>query len=623
MWSHVRFHLENFLLRGPVHQLTFLLGLVLTMALVGGALVFVLDSGNHGSHWAAIWWAFLRLTDTGYLGEDQGLFRRFVSTLLTFSGHVVFFGAVVAILTNGFAGAMRFLASGRGRVLASGHVVVAGELGQLENLVEELLYVESKTAGRRGTLLLLVPSLDPAHSARLTSSVPHALQGAARIIFRQGNLLDKEAYRTASWTSARSLIVMHSDAVHGTSRPAESAMFKMLLELAFSVSQQPNLRAPRLVVEVSDEAARKRFARLRWPAEYDIIPRQHFAGQLLAQVVANRGLSELYAQLLTDLVGDALHLLRPAPREVVGLTIREALEKVGASALPIGLLRDKAVIMAVLDEVILKEDGLVIIGDSAEIRTNEPLSDESNTSLVVAPQVLSGDVLICGTGPWWGTLVRALSGRIHPQAKLKCLMESGAPPGLPAQIQAEQVECLEDALPAYNLEGVTRIVVLGGYSSGDASDADVETIACLHALLDNPGLTRFKPRLHCELRRDDHSGLVRMLHPEIDILLTDHVLRHVVAQVAAKPALYEVYEDLLATGGSCFASLPLPATETQITYAEAQGWSLREGCIGLGFYVPNAQEGWTPGVHLRPPAQRALRLTGSEALLVLQREPHA
>jgi ion channel POLLUX/CASTOR len=613
--SVLRFHLENFLLRGPLHQLGFLLTLVLAMALAGGALVYAFDSGHHDTAGAAVWWAFLRLTDTGYLGDDHGAFRRLVSTLLTFSGHVVFFGAVVAILTNGFAGAMGFLASGRGRVLVSDHVVVAGEIGQLENLVEELLFVESKRPGR-GTLLLLVPQLDLERSARLAANVPKDLRASARVFFRQGNLLEQDAFETASWASARCLIVMHSETLGPGRRPTESAVFKLLLELAMDAARRA-VPAPRLVLEVSDLAARRRFARLRWPAEYDIIPRVYFAGQMLAQVVANRGLAGLYEQLLTDQVGQAIHLLRPAPAELVGLTVREALDQLVSSALPIGLVRDRGVLIAVLDERIGAEDGLVVVAEAPQWTPGAVVPPPYRQStLDVARSSGVGDVLICGTAACWHGLVREIARHPQPHGSIRCLLEGSAPDELPECVTVQHVGSLQDVLPGLDLKGVSRILVLGGTAPG----SDAETIACVHALAENPDLARYAPRVICELQRDQHSELVRSLHPEIEILLTDHVLRHVVAQVASKPALYEVYEDLLAAGGSCFASLPLASQRGPISFAQARGWSAARDCIAVGFFVPAAQPGWSAGVHLRPPLDRELELTGGETLLILQRE---
>ncbi|MCL1478216.1 MAG: hypothetical protein MH219_12130 [Marinobacter sp.] len=61
---------------------------------------------------AAVWWAFLRLTDPGYLGDDIGAWQRFVSTLLTVSGYVVFMGTLVAILTRWLIAKMEELERG-------------------------------------------------------------------------------------------------------------------------------------------------------------------------------------------------------------------------------------------------------------------------------------------------------------------------------------------------------------------------------------------------------------------------------------------------------------------------------------------------------------------------------
>ena len=58
------------------------------------------------------WWAFLRLTDPGYLGDDEGNWRRVVSTWLTVSGYVLFMGTLIAILTQWLNRTMRALEQG-------------------------------------------------------------------------------------------------------------------------------------------------------------------------------------------------------------------------------------------------------------------------------------------------------------------------------------------------------------------------------------------------------------------------------------------------------------------------------------------------------------------------------
>src|SRR5690606_16541197 len=85
--------------KGAAFQLLVVMLFIGLLSVIGGLLVAptgapFADIGD------AIWWAFLRLTDPGYLGDDHGTWRRFVSTLLTVSGYVVFLGTLVAIMTR-------------------------------------------------------------------------------------------------------------------------------------------------------------------------------------------------------------------------------------------------------------------------------------------------------------------------------------------------------------------------------------------------------------------------------------------------------------------------------------------------------------------------------------------
>ena len=71
----------------------------MTVALVGGLLVLAFDS-NAQSFGESVWWAFLRLTDPGYLGDDEGYVGRALSTIITVLGYVLFLGLLIAILTQ-------------------------------------------------------------------------------------------------------------------------------------------------------------------------------------------------------------------------------------------------------------------------------------------------------------------------------------------------------------------------------------------------------------------------------------------------------------------------------------------------------------------------------------------
>ena len=97
--DRVKFIVERQLVKGAGFQLLVVGGFIGLISLLGGLLVVPQEGAFEGVG-SAIWWAFLRLTDPGYLGDDVGTWQRLVSTLLTISGYVVFMGTLVAILTR-------------------------------------------------------------------------------------------------------------------------------------------------------------------------------------------------------------------------------------------------------------------------------------------------------------------------------------------------------------------------------------------------------------------------------------------------------------------------------------------------------------------------------------------
>ena len=80
----VRFWVERLLLRGTVYRLLLFSIVTALVALVAGVAVHL--SGAFESLSDATWWAFLRLTDAGYLGSDEGTVRRSISILVTVTG---------------------------------------------------------------------------------------------------------------------------------------------------------------------------------------------------------------------------------------------------------------------------------------------------------------------------------------------------------------------------------------------------------------------------------------------------------------------------------------------------------------------------------------------------------
>ena len=69
--NQFKFYLEKRILQGAHYHLLIMAILIILVSLVAGALAFLLTPAFK---WCGegVWWAFLRLTDPGYLGDDEG-----------------------------------------------------------------------------------------------------------------------------------------------------------------------------------------------------------------------------------------------------------------------------------------------------------------------------------------------------------------------------------------------------------------------------------------------------------------------------------------------------------------------------------------------------------------------
>jgi ion channel POLLUX/CASTOR len=127
--NRIQYVVERLLLSGTLSRLAVAAVLI---ALVAGITGCSASSWHFGSEqsfsnpFEAIWWAFLRLSDPGYLGDDQGFGLRLISTIVTIAGYVLFLGVLVAILTQGLNEWISRLEQGLSPISAKNHVIFLG-----------------------------------------------------------------------------------------------------------------------------------------------------------------------------------------------------------------------------------------------------------------------------------------------------------------------------------------------------------------------------------------------------------------------------------------------------------------------------------------------------------------
>ena len=125
MTNRFKFYLERLIQRGAHYQLLIIAVLICLVSLLAGILALS-TTATFKQYGESAWWAFLRLTDPGYLGDDKGVVLQTISTVVTILGYVLFMGALIAIMTQWLQRTMRKLESGVTPITQNDHILILG-----------------------------------------------------------------------------------------------------------------------------------------------------------------------------------------------------------------------------------------------------------------------------------------------------------------------------------------------------------------------------------------------------------------------------------------------------------------------------------------------------------------
>ncbi len=311
MIDWLRFHLERLLLRGLGFRLLIAAVIISVVAWVAGELAVILvpEFSDPGS---AIWWAFLRLTDPGYLGDDQGFARRFISTVVTVLGYVLFLGLLIAILTQWLNRLITRLESGMSPVAISNHILLLGWTHRTPTIVKQLL-----RSGKRADRFL---KRRGARTLRIVILAEHVNQGLLKelkerlgdlwndrqVMLRSGIPLHIEHLERVAFRGAAALILPGADFTEQSPGVVDAETIKTLLSVSkhikVSGSQYP------LAVAGLFDSSRSAIARKAYSGESEIVATDEIVARLMAQSMHQKGLGNLFSELLTPHVGNALYV---------------------------------------------------------------------------------------------------------------------------------------------------------------------------------------------------------------------------------------------------------------------------------------------------------------------------
>ncbi|MCF8063213.1 MAG: ion channel DMI1 [Deltaproteobacteria bacterium] len=636
-----RFALERYLIRGAHYQLLAVAALIGLISVLGGVLVRW-GAGGDGTTFDSVWWAFLRLTDPGYLGDDTGFYRRAVSTILTVLGYVLFMGSLVAILSQWLNSTMRRFEAGFTPVVRKNHILILGWTARAGTVIRDLFLSEERVRRflqRRGARRLHIVLLAEEVGLHLMQEIRSRV-GAAwnprRITLRTGSALRGDHLKRVDFLHASAILLPAGEFSEAGPENADTHTIKTLLSLSnHPVVEDPG-RLPLAVAEIFD-ARKEEITREAYKGPIEVLAGSAVIARLITQTVRHPGLSHVYSELLTHASGCEL-FVREAP-EFAGASL-ERLSGHFPDAVLLGAVRsEEGTFRPHLDVssgfVAEKGDRMVLMARSYEDTRPAAGVPASGGAQRGAPGVsiqrFAGTkrVLVMG----WSHKVPRLIAEFasYPNERFAVDVASTVPSGVrEAAVERYSESCT--GLPVRQQEAdytvrrdlerlepaaYDNIVMVGSDRLPSGEESDARTIVGYLHLQEILSKEANGTRLLVELMDPENVGLLG--RNACEVLISPVILSHMLAQVALRRELACVFDELFTTTGAEIVFMPVsggPWEGRTVSFSDIEEELRTRGCTALG--VHRRGRGVDVGsFHLNPAKSEAFALKETDEIVLL------
>ena len=618
MLSGIRFTFERLLLRGLHYRLIFAAAIIVFVSISAGLMVVLLDP-NFEDAGEAIWWSFLRLSDPGYLGDDEGLVSVTISTVVTVLGYVLFLGLLIAILTQWMNTLILRVESGTTRIAFKNHLLILGWNQRTSSIVLELL----QTGGRVSRFLkgsgahdLRIVILAEHVDAELREELKSNLDGQwddRRVVLRSGSPLKLDGLQRVAFHDAAGIILPGADFAAARPGVADSEIIKTLA----SISQYGKLAGHTpLAVAALYNANRSDVARRAYCGELEVIAADQLVSRLMAQCTLQPGLWPIYWELFSLNQDNALYV-----RELEG----ESVTDIGQArlacpkAIVIGVIPSKThkpILNPTSDMRINSGDALIFIAKHfADCRIADvvaptsieqmpgwhPVASEIETVLILGwsrkvPKVLA-ELL-----SYLQKQLRVDVAAITPADEREISIDSVLSAQRTKTVRQIEVNFMDpDLLVELHPENYDAVLMIARERMGDEVVADAATLSAY--LTVNTVLTGANEiNMIAEVLEEENEALFD--RERCDAIVSPRVVSYILSQVALEPELGLIFEELTQSFGTTilFRSPELGIEKVAYSFSELAAQAAARGETAIGVVTSSAgarQTRLNPGADTR------------------------
>lgn len=636
MGRYLRFQLERWLQRGVLHQLLFAASLIAAISILGGFAALTVSDAFEGPL-DAIWWSFLRLSDPGYLGDDEGAGLRFISTVVTVLGYVLFLGSLVAIMTQWLSDTLSRFEQGISPISMQGHVVILGWTNRTLEIARQLLAARGRLRRfldthqqRHMRIVIVADEVNAARRGRLRSHLSE-YRDCGQVFLRSGSATIVGDLARFDLSHA-SVVIVPGDAFrYGGAESSDARVVQSLLNLRSSLDTMAAGERPLVLAEVLD-AGKARAATHAYAGPIEIVSGDGIIARLLAQAILNPRLAAVFLSMFTHNEGCS-PFIRACP-EFAGqhpLALDAHLER----AVVIGVLRHEAGTQIAqlnppADFRLDESDQVVFIAPGFDDCDVTAVADRPADDSPLPPkrQEVEVRLLVLGWSPHLDQVIEHLL--IDEKSKIDLTLVSRIPlderrtwrPGrnhARAQVEVEHVEAdiiAAGTLTDLDLRSFDSILLVASPHRESAEKNDARVLTAYEML-------KVELDIQCRSESERPTILLELSHPSSshiaagpgDVLfMRPRLLGFLQAHVALQPDLQAVYEALFVPSGRAQLALRrCPDDPAPKRFDEFARISQARGDIALGVIL----DGGTSGQEVVLCPAPGLEWSGTAELIVL------
>jgi Castor and Pollux, part of voltage-gated ion channel len=633
--------IERFILMGAQYQLLFIAVLIVLISLSAGILVLIATS-DFKLIGESAWWAFLRLTDPGYLGDDKGFVLRTVSTVVTILGYVLFMGALIAIMTQWLHRTLKKLESGLTPIAQNDHILILGWTNRCASIVEELLVSEGRVkrflrrigAGKLHIVILAEEvSTETAYDLKERLG---RLWKPKQITFRSGTPLRLEHLERVDFLNTAVMIIPGSDFISEGSDMMDTRTVKSLLTVSTSGKiQQRDGKLPLVAAEIFDRR-KIPIAKAAYKGEMEIIPSDSVISRLIAQNVRHQGLSYIYSELLSHGQGNEIYV-----RQLTQLNGEKLHNIFGAfpRAILLGVLRPRnggylPLLNPAADLEITAGDRLVFLArryaETEPAGTAEKGSFNRNTIKTHSDKHIKKRMLILGWNQRIPSVLQEFDSyrnesfdidllSLIPISKRNAYIDRHD-----LHLRNVKMTHIEgDYTSPSDLERIKpksydNIIFLSNSWLDSNEESDARTILGYLLLQEMIAGESDKPEILIEMMDPENEKLFKSYAGEV--IVSPLILSHILAHVALRRELNVVFEELFTVGGAEIYFRPsriYGISDRDLSFRQIEETVFSMGDIALGVRIKNMAAASHGLVSLNPPRNAVWRLKDSDEIVVL------